>query len=422
MSSIVLMRRNIDKGHEKKVRYYILTDTSIYDTGRQILWLAEDENCTIPGILKFPHNLFTQAQRSNGAIVIHVFVSIYLCGAIAYVCEVYFVPSLELICTTLNIKSDVAGASFMAAGSSAPELFAAFIGTFVVEDDIGIETIVGSAAFNVFGIIGLCPFFCEKPIHLGWYPIMRDSVFWTVSILVLILAIMDSLVIWWEAAILSVLYACYILIMYFNSYINNYVSTLQKRNEISKESNSNRDQELEVDESTFIIDIVHQEKHGDTFDLFLSETEDEKGYTIHLSDNVMGFTFLAFGTSLPDLFGSIYVARDGYGDMAVANIIGSNIFEVLVCLGFLWFVRIATNSNWEPIEISSNSLILMSAGLFTTVIVIVVALWLKDWVLDRKLGLWSLATYVIFMTIVILYEQGLLGSIAEYPLPTCQVV
>ncbi|XP_033106922.1 sodium/potassium/calcium exchanger 5-like, partial [Anneissia japonica] len=146
------------------------------------------------------------------------------------------------------------------------------------------------------------------------------------------------------------------------------------------------------------------------------------GYTIHLSDNVMGFTFLAFGTSLPDLFGSIYVARDGYGDMAVANIIGSNIFEVLVCLGFLWFVRIATNSNWEPIEISSNSLILMSAGLFTTVIVIVVALWLKDWVLDRKLGLWSLATYVIFMTIVILYEQGLLGSIAEYPLPTCQVV
>jgi|EP01046_Picozoa_sp_COSAG06_P032372 Ca2+/Na+ antiporter len=50
----------------------------------------------------------------------------------------------------------------------------------------------------------------------------------------------------------------------------------------------------------------------------------------------MGLTFLAAGTSVPDLLTSVIVARQGHGDMAVSSSIGSNIFDVLVGLPFPW--------------------------------------------------------------------------------------
>ena len=57
-----------------------------------------------------------------------VAVSLYMFWAIAIICDDYFVPALDVICERLNLQSDVAGATFMALGSSAPELFASVIG------------------------------------------------------------------------------------------------------------------------------------------------------------------------------------------------------------------------------------------------------------------------------------------------------
>lgn len=74
--------------------------------------------------------------------------------AIAIICDDFFVPSLEVISETLSLSEDVAGATFMAAGSSAPELFTAIIGV-AFESDVGVGTIVGSAVFNILIIIAL---------------------------------------------------------------------------------------------------------------------------------------------------------------------------------------------------------------------------------------------------------------------------
>lgn len=63
-------------------------------------------------------------------------------SAIAIVCDDFFVPSLEAISEKLELSEDVAGATFMAAGSSAPELFTSVAGV-TVESDVGIGTIVG---------------------------------------------------------------------------------------------------------------------------------------------------------------------------------------------------------------------------------------------------------------------------------------
>merc|ERR1712025_467679 len=60
------------------------------------------------------------------------------------------------------------------------------------------------------------------------------------------------------------------------------------------------------------------------------------GNTFKIPVAVMGLTFLAAGTSIPDMLSSVIVARKGQGDMAVSSSIGSNIFDVLVCLPLPW--------------------------------------------------------------------------------------
>ena len=81
-------------------------------------------NCVKASIDEFPNDFMTQYQRKEqGGVVIHLLLAIYMFGALAVVCDDYFIPSLEQITKKLNMDSDVAGATFMAAGSSAPELF-----------------------------------------------------------------------------------------------------------------------------------------------------------------------------------------------------------------------------------------------------------------------------------------------------------
>ena len=92
------------------------------------------KNCTPPSIEEFPNDLFNQYQRQHGAVIVNFAVAFYMFWAIAIVCDDYFVPCLEIICDKMGLQSDVAGATFMALGSSAPELFASVIGKYLKRD------------------------------------------------------------------------------------------------------------------------------------------------------------------------------------------------------------------------------------------------------------------------------------------------
>lgn len=74
--------------------------------------------------------------------VVHDFYSVHVHVGVAIICDDFFVPSLEAISDKLDLSEDVAGATFMAAGSSAPELFTSVAGVGV-DSDVGIGTIVG---------------------------------------------------------------------------------------------------------------------------------------------------------------------------------------------------------------------------------------------------------------------------------------
>merc|ERR1719359_556928 len=117
-------------------------------------------------------------------IVIYLFGVFYMFVALAIVCDELFVPSLECFVEAFEIEMDVAGATFMAAGGSMPELFTSFIGTFQ-KSDVGFSAIVGSAVFNVLFVIGVCAVFSDEALPLTWWPLFRDVCYYVCTLLTL---------------------------------------------------------------------------------------------------------------------------------------------------------------------------------------------------------------------------------------------
>ena len=79
----------------------------------------------------FPKDLFSIAERQNGWVILYILGLVYMFVALAIVCDEFFVPALDVIIDVIGCSEDVAGATFMAAGGSAPELFTSVIGVFV---------------------------------------------------------------------------------------------------------------------------------------------------------------------------------------------------------------------------------------------------------------------------------------------------
>ena len=146
---------------------------------------------------------------------------------LAIVCDEYFVPSLELIADHWKLAPNVAGATLMAAGGSAPELFTAYVGTFQ-RSVVGLSTVVGSAVFNVLFVIGMCIMFQKKPLKLTAWPLARDCLFYTIALttLTVFFAVVSPQVIeWWEAVVLLVEYAGYVCFMKHNDEIQAWVTS-----------------------------------------------------------------------------------------------------------------------------------------------------------------------------------------------------
>lgn len=111
----------------------------------------------------------------------------------------------------LNMKEDVAGATFMAMATSSPELFINCVGTFITEGDIGVGTIVGSAVFNILAVPACCGLFTRTAIQLDWWSVSRDCTFYGFSVIALIVVIYDNQIMWYEAAILVASYGIYLI-------------------------------------------------------------------------------------------------------------------------------------------------------------------------------------------------------------------
>lgn len=183
--------------------------------------LSEEDN--------YPQDIFTREQRANGAVVLHILGVFYMFVAIAIIVDEYFVPALEVIIERLEMSEDIAGATFMAAGGSAPELFTSFIGVFIAKSNVGLGTIVGSAVFNILFVIGCCAIFSRDVLVLTWWPLARDITFYSIDLIVLTLCFLDQTIMWYDALILLLLYVGYVVFMKYNSSIEMWVETKLKQ-------------------------------------------------------------------------------------------------------------------------------------------------------------------------------------------------
>ena len=166
---------------------------------------------------QFPPDIFSLEQKRMGAIILHIIGIIYMFCALALVCDEFFVPSLEIIIEKLHIPEDVAGATFMAAGGSAPEFFTSLVGVFFARNAIGFGTIVGSAVFNILFVIGVVGLVSKQVLPLTWWPLFRDTTFYTIALSFLIGFFQNGLIEWYESLVLFVLYILYALFMFINS-------------------------------------------------------------------------------------------------------------------------------------------------------------------------------------------------------------
>ncbi|MEQ2287421.1 hypothetical protein AMECASPLE_012330 [Ameca splendens] len=128
------------------------------------------------------------------------------------------------------------------------------------------------------------------------------------------------------------------------------------------------------------------------------------GFTLGIPDVIMGITFLAAGTSVPDCMASVIVARQGLGDMAISNSIGSNVFDILVGLGLPWALQTLCIDYGSNIHLNSRGLIFSVGILLASVFFTVLGVHLNKWTLDWRLGLACLVMYAIFLCFSVLIE------------------
>lgn len=181
--------------------------------------------------------------KSWWKLVLYIVGVLYLFLALAIVVDEFFVPALEEMSSErhMDLSMDVAGATLMAAGGSAPELFTSLFGTFA-ENDLGFGTIVGSAVFNVLFVIACVCLLSKEVLTLTWWPLFRDCSYYVVSLVVLAIfvgVVSPGEVYAWEAAILFVMYLGYVLVMKFNGQLYNMI-TKKSHNEILMEASKSQ--------------------------------------------------------------------------------------------------------------------------------------------------------------------------------------
>lgn len=184
---------------------------------------------------EYPEDIFSIEDRRRGWVILHIFGMVYMFVSLAIVCDEFFVPTLGVITDKLEISDDVAGATFMAAGGSAPELFTSLIGVFISHSNVGIGTIVGSAVFNILFVIGMCALFSREMLHLTWWPLFRDVSFYILDLIMLIIFFLDNTIMWWESMMLVCGYATYVFFMKYNVQIEQaFKSQLRRHKNIVK--------------------------------------------------------------------------------------------------------------------------------------------------------------------------------------------
>lgn len=137
--------------------------------------------------------------------------------------------------------------------------------------------------------------------------------------------------------------------------------------------------------------------------------------TFNIPDTVAGLTILAAGSSVPEIVSGIIVTRKGKGEMAISNSIGSNVFDILMCLALPWFISNLMNQ-LEPVQIYSKGIFYSTAILLSTVFLLIFCFILNRWRLNKMLGFLLILIWIISTIMTCLLEYDVFGN---FSIPLC---
>lgn len=337
---------------------------------------------------------------------------------LAKIVDEYFIESLDNISEYLKLPPSVAGATFMAAGTSAPELTTTLFSLFLVGANpaTGLGTVVGSAIFQILVVIGYTAL--VRTAYLNWKPVIRDGVMYSVAILLLIFVISDGIITFAESISLVGAYGIYLALLALWSQLVDESSEPDPIEMVEEEREAHERAALLDNRWTArlarVIDapfklIPNVEKNPQwtipvfLFSLaaialgsyFLVRGGEALALGLGVAPSIVALTILAGGTSVPEMISSGIVARQGRGDMAISNAIGSNIFDILLSLGLplsIYTWRRGDLTTAETATVSSSAFLL-----FATMIMVLGLLIARRFKIGRYFGGLLIFTYVLYV-------------------------
>jgi cation:H+ antiporter len=371
----------------------------------KIKTLKKEQECTL--------NRIMQPEVLLGRIVVLVIGLVLLVKG-----SDFFVKAAAAIAKKLGVSEFVIGLTLVAIGTSIPELASSVAASLQQQSDIVMGNIVGSNIANIGLILGVAASLAV--IKTREEMLKRDGYLMLFAALVLYLFILNGTISRFEAVLFLLLYLAYILfllkekpqfkgaygfrefITYFFKfeYVRTVLDAVSDHNSNRRRKNNDKNasgvtahaKELK---SGFINDIVVLILGGAAVIVgakyLIAEAVFFAEYFL-ISKMLIGITIVAVGTSLPELSVSVSAARQGYGDIAVANVIGSNIANIFLILGVSALVF--------PIAVTHVTLAVIAP--FMILMSVLLLIFIKThWELSRVEGLALLVLYGAFMAFLV---------------------
>ncbi len=299
-----------------------------------------------------------------------------------------FVDGASSLARKMKIPSLVVGLTIVAMGTSAPELAVSVTSSINGANEMAVSNVIGSNIFNLLMVLGICALF--KPVPVTKEILKRDypvSIGTTVLFLALLLVSIGGIrygVGRIESGLLLALAIGYT--------VWTVVVALKNR---PKEDESNQP---EFKLGSCLISII-----GGVAEIVIGgdlvvNNATALGSAIGMSETLIGLTICAIGTSLPELVTSVVAAKKGETDMAMGNVIGSNIFNILLILGVSGLI--------SPIAIADASIVntLIDCGFYIVVCLLAYVFCITGKKISRKEGIVLVALYIGYTAYIIIRD------------------
>ncbi len=315
-------------------------------------------------------------------ISVHILQVCCSCAVLFFSAE-YLLKGILVLSKHLKVSTTFLAITVVAFGTSIPELAACIVSAIEGHPNISVGNIMGSNLFNLLVVVGFT--YTVKPgkaeadnLTISWIMLLVSTAIFTILGLDLKFNTLDALI----------MIAVTIVITYVFS------KTHTPGNEGLGNDNSSADQSLSFTDKLkpyiFVILGITGIVLGSKFAI---DGAVKIGEFFGISDRVIGLTIISVGTSIPELITSIVAMRKGYNNIALANVVGSNIMNTIGITGITALVT--------PIAMSKNILSYDLVWVSIVTILMIASTYLLKGKTPRAVGIGMLLLYIIYVATLI---------------------